>query len=119
MSKRQRFQSAVKLNRDFETATGVRVTARTVRNRLHGANIRAFRPAVRPKLTTRHRTARLQWTQNHVNWQMRHWTPVLFTDELRFSVDFHDGRRRVWRMQGERYTDNLVLLSTIVLEVVQ
>ena len=46
MSKRQRFQSAVKLNR--ETATGVRVTAQPVRNRLHGAIIRAFRPAVRP-----------------------------------------------------------------------
>ena len=105
MSKRQRFQSAVKLNRDFETATGVRVTAQTVRNRLHGANIRAFRPAVRPKLTARHRTARLQWTRNHVNWQLRHWTPVLFTDESRFCVDFHDGRRRVWRMQGERYAD--------------
>ena len=33
------------------------------------------------------------------------WTPVLFTDELRFSVDFHDGRSRVWRMQGDRYAD--------------
>ena len=59
MSKSQRFQSAVKLKRDFETATGVGVTAQTDRNRLHGANIRAFRQAVHPKLTTRHRIARL------------------------------------------------------------
>ena len=48
MSKRQRFQCAVTLNRGFETVTGVCVTAQTVRTRLHGANIRAVRPAVRP-----------------------------------------------------------------------
>ena len=35
MAKRQRFQSAVTLNSDFHTATGVRVSSQTVRNRLH------------------------------------------------------------------------------------
>jgi transposase len=59
MAKRQRFQSAVRLNSDFRTATGVRVSSQTVRNRLHTANMRAYRPAVRPLLTFRHRTARL------------------------------------------------------------
>jgi transposase len=84
MAKRQRFQSAVRLNSYFRTATGVRVSSQTVRNRLHIANLRAYRPAVRPILTLRHRTARLQWARDHVNWQLRHWTPVLFTDESRF-----------------------------------
>ena len=105
MAKRQRFQSAVRLNSDFRTATGVRLSSQTVRNRLHTANMRAYRPAVLPILTLRHRTARLQWARDHVNWQLRHWTPVLFSDESRFCVDFHDGRRRVWHMPGERYAD--------------
>jgi hypothetical protein len=69
------------------------------------ANLRAYRPAVRPILTLRHRTARLQWARDHVNWQLRYWTLGLFRDESRFCVDFHDGRRRVWRMPGERYAD--------------
>ena len=43
MAKRQRFQSAVRLNSDFRTATGVRVSSQTVRNRLHTANMRAYR----------------------------------------------------------------------------
>ena len=42
MAKRQRFQSAVILNSDFRTATGVRVSSQTVRNRLHTANMRAY-----------------------------------------------------------------------------
>lgn len=67
MAKRQRFQSAVRLNSDFRTATGVRVSSQTVRNRLHTANLHAYRPAVRPILTLRHRTARLQWARDHVN----------------------------------------------------
>jgi transposase len=67
MAKRQRFQGAVRLNTDFQTATRVRVTPQTIRNRLHAANLRVFRPAVLPKLTPRHRTARLQWTRNHAN----------------------------------------------------
>jgi hypothetical protein len=29
--------------------------------------------------------------------------PVLFTDESRFCLDFHDGRRRVWRQKNERF----------------
>ena len=67
MAKRQRFQSAVRLNSDFRTATGVRVSSQTVRNRLHTANLPAYRPAVRPILTLRHRTARLQWARDQVN----------------------------------------------------
>ena len=105
MAKRQRFQSAVRLNSDFRTATRVRVSSQTGRNRLHTASLRVYRPAVRPILTLRHRTALLQWERDHVNWQLRHWTPVLLTDELRFCVAIHDGRRRVWRMPGERYAD--------------
>jgi transposase len=110
MAKRQRFENAVRLNSDFRTATGVCVSSQTVRNRLHTANLRAYRPAVHPILTLRHRTACLQWARDHVNWQLHHWTPVLSTDESRFCVDFHDGCRHVWLMPGE--------LNTIVSEVV-
>ena len=105
MAKRQRFQSAVRLNSEFRTATGVRVSSQTVSNKLHTANLRAYRPVVRPILSLRHRSARLQLARDHVNWQLRHWTLVLLTEESRFCVYFHDGRRRVWRMPGERYAD--------------
>ena len=34
---------------------------------------------------------------------------VVFTDESRFAMSFHDGRVRVWRRQGERYHDATVM----------
>jgi hypothetical protein len=35
--------------------------------------------------------------------RVRRIQPVLFTDESRFCLDFHDGRRRVWRQKNERF----------------
>ena len=45
------------------------------------------------------------FAREHQNWQLRHWRPVLFTDESRFTVSTNDRRARVWRRQGERYAD--------------
>jgi transposase len=30
---------------------------------------------------------------------------ILFTDESRFCLDFHDGRRRVWRSRNQRFAN--------------
>lgn len=105
LARRRRFVSAPVLNTEFHQAANRRISTQTVRNRLHASNLRARRPAVRPILTRVHRQARQQWAAQHTNWQLRHWRSVLFTDESRFCVDFHDGRRRVWRSEGERYAD--------------
>jgi hypothetical protein len=83
----QRFQSFARLNTNFQTATRMRVTPQTVRNRFHTANLHAFRLATRAKVTSRHTTARLQWARNHANWQLRHWTPVILTIESCFCVN--------------------------------
>ncbi|KAI3372403.1 hypothetical protein L3Q82_022687, partial [Scortum barcoo] len=40
--------------------------------------------------------------QTDQDWQIRHWRPVLFTDESRFTLSTCDRRDRVWRRRGER-----------------
>uniref|UniRef100_A0A4W5KGK7 Tc1-like transposase DDE domain-containing protein n=1 Tax=Hucho hucho TaxID=62062 RepID=A0A4W5KGK7_9TELE len=40
--------------------------------------------------------------REHQDWQIRHWRPVLFTDESRFTLSTRDRRDRVWRRRGER-----------------
>ena len=40
---------------------------------------------------------------------MHRWRQVLFSDESRFSLYRADGRKRVYRRRGERFTDACVM----------
>lgn len=105
MAKRDRMKSAKTINSEFRNVTGIQISDQTVRNRLHTHNLRAYRPAVCPPLTVRHRTNRLQFARLHVNLDRASLRNILFTDESRFCLDFHDGRRRVWRSKNERFAN--------------
>lgn len=48
VAKRHRSQSDVKLNAEFQRATGRWIYTQTVMKRLYQANLKACRPAVRP-----------------------------------------------------------------------
>ena len=65
--------------------------------------MRSRRPAIRIPLTRHHVQERLEWARDHVTWALNDWTPILFTDESRFCVDFTDRRARIWRMKKERF----------------
>ena len=93
-ARRHRFYNATTLRRDFQNATGVRISTQTIRNRLHDAGLRSRRYHVQ---------MRLAWARDHVTWTQNDWAPVLFTDESRFCADFTDRRARVWRMPNERF----------------
>ena len=93
-ARRNRFDNAT-LRRDFQNATGVRISTQTIRNRLHNAGLRSRRPAIRVPLTRYHVQMRLAWARDHVTWTQN--------DESRFCVDFTDRRARVWRMPNERF----------------
>ncbi|KAI4901231.1 hypothetical protein NFI96_009292, partial [Prochilodus magdalenae] len=53
-------------------------------------------------LTAQHRAGRLAFAREHQDWQIRHWRPVLFTDEYRFTLSTCHRRDRVWRCRGKR-----------------
>ena len=95
-----RLSTARALQNDLQQATGVNVSAQTIRNRLHEGGLRARRPVVCPVLTAQHRGARLAFAIEHQNWHVRHWRPVLFTDGSWFTLSTCDRRERVWRSQG-------------------
>ncbi|KAI3369654.1 hypothetical protein L3Q82_025366 [Scortum barcoo] len=66
--------------------------------------MRARRPQVGVVLTAQHRAGRLAFAREHQDCanNCRHWRPVLFTDESRFTLSTCDRRDRVWRRRGER-----------------
>lgn len=57
-----------------------------------------------PLLTREHRRARLRFALDHRDWLVDDWKKVLFTDETRVALNSPDGRERVWRRPGERYS---------------
>ena len=70
---------------------------------LHDAGMNARRPAIRVPLTNNHVRERQRWAHDRVQWRPCNWTPVLFTSESRFCLDFTDRRARVWRRPIERF----------------
>ena len=89
----------------------VRISGQTVRRKLRESGLRAKRPVVRPILKQRHRTARLACAPACRRWRLHIWQHILFSDESRFSLRFSDGRYRVYRRRGERFTDQCVYES--------
>lgn len=104
---RHRFQAASETSRAMPG--GRRISGQTVRNRLHAAGLHAYRPLRGNVLTRRHCQARLQWANQHLQWNLaNNWRHVVFSDESHFLLQHHDARRRVYRRQGERYHQQCV-----------
>lgn len=100
---RNRHTTAVRVRSSLREVRGTNVSEWTVRRRLREANLKAYKPAMGPKLLRNHRVNRLRFAHIHQNWTLEQWSCVLFTDESRFCLYGADGRDRVWRRPGERY----------------
>ena len=71
------------------------ISTRTVIRRFHHQGMGARRPKKRPQLTVRHRHARFDWSHDHLEWTIRTWRRVHWSDESRFLLRPTDGRARV------------------------
>lgn len=101
---RQRNLTAPDIQNLIRNVRNLRISTNTVRRRLVGAGLRVRRLAKGPQLTTRHRMQRLRFARDHQHWTVEEWKAVLFTDETRVALHIPDGRDRVWRRRGERYS---------------
>lgn len=82
------------------------VCSRTISNRLRRAGLNSYRALRFPSLTPYHRDERVAWARTHRRWSaLQEWRLVVFTDESRFTLNHTDGRARVRRRRGSRYTN--------------
>ena len=65
-------------------ALGGHISTRIVIRRLHHQGMPARRPIKRPQSTLRHRHARFDWSHDHLEWTIRTWRRVHWSDESRF-----------------------------------
>ena len=88
---------------DHFVASGIKISASTVKKRIHNAGIYARRSFVRVPLNGRHRSAHLRWARELVSWIRQQLASVVFTDESRLKLQSDSGHVLVWREQGTRY----------------
>ncbi|GFW58863.1 transposable element Tcb2 transposase [Trichonephila clavipes] len=72
-ARRRRTTTVPQLVADHFQASGRRISATTVRNRLHNAGLYARRPVVCVPLNGRQRRNRLCWAREHVSWTQQQW----------------------------------------------
>lgn len=101
MAIRDRFATTRSLADEWLGEQGHPVTVRTVYRRIRSFGLQHYRPHLVLPLTVEHRRQRLQWCRERQHWNVE-WHQVVFSDESRFSLGAHDGRRRVRRRRGER-----------------
>ncbi|KAL0840909.1 hypothetical protein ABMA28_014708 [Loxostege sticticalis] len=100
---RNRHLTAVQGRNSLQEVHHNNVSPDTILRRLREGDIKPYRPANDPKLLREHRVARLRYAREHLRWTDEDWSRVMFSDESRFCLFTNDGRRRVYRRQGERY----------------
>ena len=96
-----RTASSTVLSRRWSTATGLDLSASTVRRRLLRAGLVSRMPLRRLPLSRDHERLRLQWARERRHWRAE-WRNVVFSGECRFNKSYNDGRIRVRRYAGER-----------------
>ncbi|GFU02856.1 transposable element Tcb2 transposase [Trichonephila clavipes] len=101
--RRRRRISVPKLVAGLSVAAGRRISASTVRRRLHNSGIHARQPVVCVPLNRRQRRDRLSWAREHVSWTRQRWASVLFTDESRFTLEKGSGCLLILRERSTRY----------------
>ena len=84
-----RFVTGPEVRSRFYAARGPGVrpfSVNTVRNRIHAGGFKTVVPAKKPKLTKRHKDARLASSRAHARWNNPQWRRVMFSDESRFFL---------------------------------
>ena len=89
----------------------VNISKWTARRILNRAKLFAHRPATKPLLNQRHRTARLAFAKEHQHWNVNDCARVLWSDECKFNLHNPDGACWIRRQTGERYNSKFVKTS--------
>ena len=88
------------------------ISRRTVNRHLKSARFRARRPIKRPLLTICRKTVRLEWTRDHMRWNIRLWLRVHWSDESCCMLYLVDGRIRVWRKRNTAFLQEHIVGTT-------
>jgi transposase len=104
----QKADNAVEISRTLRNITNQPLTAQTVRRHLKTIGMKAVVKKKQPLLKKRHKQARLDFALTHKHWTIEDWRRVVWSDETKINRMGSDGRKWVWKKEGEGLSERLV-----------
>lgn len=88
---------------------GKKIKPDVVRDSLHRQQFSIHKMAVKPKLTKKAREQRMNFARQYAKMPVDFWRTVIFSDESPFHVARIRRGKYIWRRQGERLKDGMVV----------
>jgi transposase len=89
-------KNAVQAAKSLATINGQNISPQTVRNALKSTGMVSVAKQKKPLLSKKHRRARLEFAERHLEWTVDDWARVWWSDETKINRLGSDGRDQVW-----------------------
>ena len=107
-----KIKNAVQASKALSTLNNNTVSAQTVRRALKSTGLISVAKQRKPLLAPRHRKARLEFAERHLEWTVEDWAKVVWSDETKINRFGSDGREQVW-IDKENRQDSRRIKQTV------
>lgn len=94
---------ATQIRQEINEQFDLNLSVTTIKRRLSDVGRFGRRPVKKPYISKKNRVKRLQFAKQHLNWTVKHWEKVLWSDEKKFLMFRSDGNCYVRRPQNTRF----------------
>ena len=100
--------NTIQASKSLSDITNTSISARTLHRQLKKDGMKPVVKKKRPLLKPHHRRARREFAVQHKEWTVEDWKRVWWSDETKINFLGSDGRKYVWKREGEALSDRLV-----------
>ena len=108
MVKKKETSTATAITKALKTSHNVNVSRQTVSRSLKSMGSACRIKKKKPKLTERHKKARLAFAKKYESWTSDDWQRVVWSDESKFNLLNSDGKEYYWTNRPEEITEESV-----------
>lgn len=108
MLKKKETQTATSISKALKTSHNIQVSRKTVARSLKLSGYACRIKKKKPKLTDKHKKARLAFAKKYESWTSDDWRKVVWSDESKFNLLNSDGKEYYWTNRPEELTEESV-----------
>jgi transposase len=106
--KKKETKTATAISKSLKIHNNINVSRKTVSRALKSMGYSCRIKKKKPKLTEKHKKARLAWAKAHESWTSEEWRKVIWSDESKFNLLNSDGKEYFWTNRPEVLTEESI-----------